>query len=89
MEKGWETIATVLAGVTGVAILAVLVSNNAQTGNVLASAGGAFANILSAATGPVTGNTSAPNVNAGGGGNLFSGLSGGLTGMQGNLQFFH
>ena len=72
----FEPLVTIAAGVIGVAIIAVLVSNKAQTGNVLASAGGAFSNVLSAATAPVTGNAATPNVNAGQSGlNLTSGLS--------------
>jgi PRD1 phage membrane DNA delivery len=74
----FEPLVTIAAGVIGVAIIAVLVSNKAQTGNVLASAGGAFSNVLSAATAPVTGNAAAPNVNAGagsGGSVLGSGLN--------------
>jgi hypothetical protein len=60
MGQGWEAIATIGAGVIGVAILAVLVSKNAQTPQVLGAAGSAFSNVLSAATGPVTGATAAP-----------------------------
>jgi PRD1 phage membrane DNA delivery len=56
----WEPIVTIAAGVIGVAILAVLVSKNAQTGQVIGATGSAFSNILSAATGPVTGATAAP-----------------------------
>jgi hypothetical protein len=76
----FEPVVTILGGVIGVAILAVLVSNKAQTGNVLASAGGAFANVLSAATAPVTGNGATPNVNAG---SSNSGLS-----LSSGLQMF-
>ena len=56
----WEPIATIAAGVIGVAIISVLVSKNAQTSQVLGAAGSAFSNVLSAATGPVTGATAAP-----------------------------
>jgi len=83
MDRITETIATIAAGVIGVAILAVLVSNKAQTGNVLASAGGAFSNVLSAATAPVTGNSAAPNVNAGVMSNGLPNLGGGLLGGSG------
>lgn len=66
-----EPIVTIAAGVIGVAILAVLVSKNAQTPQVLGAAGSAFSNVLSAATGPVTGATAAPvNTTSGGGLNL-------------------
>jgi PRD1 phage membrane DNA delivery len=76
----WESVATIAAGVIGVAILAVLVSKNAQTPQVLGAAGSAFSNVLSAATGPVTGAVAAP-VNT---------VSGGLSlpslGSLGNLS---
>lgn len=74
MDRMWENIGTIAAGVIGVAILAVLVSQKSQTPAVIGAAGSAFSNILSAATGPVTGTTSAPvNTVASSGGNLFSG----------------
>ena len=84
MDRIMETVGTVAAGVIGVAILAVLVSNKAQTGSVLAAAGGAFSNVLSAATAPVTGNSASPNVNAGSSSNGLLNLgSGGLLGGGG------
>src|SRR5215472_6595119 len=60
MDRIWENIGTIAAGVIGVAILAVLVSQKAQTPAVIGAAGSAFSNILSAATGPVTGSVAAP-----------------------------
>jgi len=67
-NRVFESIATIAAGVIGVAILAVLVSKNAQTPQVLGAAGSAFSNVLSAATGPVTGAVAAPvNTFSGGG----------------------
>lgn len=60
MNSGVEAIVTIATGIIGLAIVAVLVSNKAQTGSVLGAAGSAFANALSAATGPVTGSTTAP-----------------------------
>jgi len=47
-------IVTVLTALIGVALLAVLVSNNANTSGVIQSAGGAFSNALTAAESPVT-----------------------------------
>jgi hypothetical protein len=73
MEKsGVEAIVTIAAGVIGVAIIAVLVSKNAQTPAVFGAAGSAFSNVLSAATAPVTGKAAAP-VNSYGG--SFGGFS--------------
>lgn len=74
MNNALEPIVTITTAIIGVAILAVLVSNRANTSGVLTSFGNMFANMLSAATGPVTGAVSAPNVG--------SGTLGGL----GNLQ---
>lgn len=49
------SITTVAVAIVGIAILAVLVSRNAQTPQVISSAGSAFARAVSAATSPVTG----------------------------------
>ncbi len=46
---------TILLAVVGIALLAVLVSRNSNTANVLSAGGNAFSNILKAATGPVSG----------------------------------
>ena len=48
---------TVATAIVGVAIIAVLVSRNAQTGQVIQSAGSAFAADLAAAVSPITGGT--------------------------------
>ncbi len=48
-------VVTVLTAIVGVAILAVLVSKNAQTPAVVKSFGDAFSGSLRAATGPVMG----------------------------------
>jgi hypothetical protein len=84
----FEPVVTIIAGVIGVAIIAVLVSQRAQTANVFAAAGGAFSNILSTAVSPVTGAAATPNVNAGANSNSFSGLTGGniLSGVNLGLQ---
>lgn len=65
MDQIWQGVVTIAVAIIGVATLAVLVSKNAQTSQVISSAGSAFANALSAATGPVTGATTAPNVGGG------------------------
>jgi len=46
-------IVQVLVAIVGVAMIAVLVSRNAQTANVIGATGEAFGNALAAATGPV------------------------------------
>jgi hypothetical protein len=48
-------VVTVLTAIVGVAILATLVSRNAQTPAVIKEFGNAFSGALRAATGPVTG----------------------------------
>lgn len=68
MKDAFEPIVTIAVAIVGVAILAVLVSQKSNTAGVLAAAGSAFANSLSAATGPVTGSAAAPVNNIGGNG---------------------
>ena len=49
-------IAATLGGVFTVAIIALIVSKNAQTGSVLTSGGSALAAVINAAVSPVSGN---------------------------------
>lgn len=82
----FEPIVTILAGIIGIALVAVLVSQKSNTSGVFAAAGGAFSNAISAAVSPVTGNSAAPNVNAGASGNGFNvGSGGALLGGGWNL----
>lgn len=53
----WSGIITVATAIVGVAILAVIVSNQAKTSSVISAATGGFATDLLAAVSPVTGNT--------------------------------
>lgn len=55
MNQAVEAIVTVATAIVGIAIIAVLVSQRANTSNVIKSAGGAFSSAISAATAPVTG----------------------------------
>jgi hypothetical protein len=48
-------IASALAGIFGVAVVALIVSNKASTKDVLTSGGGALAAVINAAVSPVTG----------------------------------
>jgi len=64
----FEPIVTIVMAIIAVALVATLVSNKAQTGNVLSAFGAMISNMLSAATGPVTGNSASPNVTGPGGG---------------------
>lgn len=56
MNQITEQIAGILGLVVGVAIIAVLVSRNANTAGVLQAGGSAFSSILGTAISPVTGN---------------------------------
>ena len=60
-----NAVVTIATAIVGIAILAVLVSKNANTPAVLSAGGSAFAQALSAATAPVTGasNTSSDHRN--------------------------
>lgn len=55
MNEAGKDIVTVLTAIVGVAILATLVSKNANTANVLTAAFKGFASDLTAAEGPVSG----------------------------------
>jgi len=55
MDNITSGVVTIATAIVGVAILAVLVSKNANTAGVIKSASGGFAEALRAATGPVTG----------------------------------
>jgi len=57
MQGFGEAIAGIATAIIGLAIIAVLVSQNAQTSAVIQSASSGFGNILMAAVSPVTGNT--------------------------------
>lgn len=52
------SVVSVAIAIVGLAILAVLVSQSAQTGNVISAAGSAFAQDLQAATSPFSGSSS-------------------------------
>lgn len=64
-------IVTIIAGVIGLAIVAVIVSKNAQTPTVLTSGGTALSSIIGAAVSPVTGSN-----NFGAAGQTVQGTSG-------------
>jgi hypothetical protein len=55
MNGGIGAIVGIATAIVGVAILAVLVSKNAQTPQVVSSFGSAFSQALGAAVSPVTG----------------------------------
>ncbi len=55
-----DSVVTVLLAIIGVAVLAVLVSNNARTMGVIGTSFNGLSNFLGTATAPVTGNTPQP-----------------------------
>lgn len=59
-----DAIVTVLLAIVGVAIVAVLVSNHANTGSVLGAGGSALAQAIGCATSPVTGGSCGTSVSS-------------------------
>ncbi len=55
MSNFMESIVTIAVAIVGLGIVAVLVSKNAQTPQVIQAAGSAFGNSLGVAESPVTG----------------------------------
>lgn len=52
-----SSVVTVLTAIIGLAVIATLVSRNANTSGVIAAGGSAFSNALSAAEAPVIGSS--------------------------------
>lgn len=74
MSTFTEALVTIATAVVGLAIVATLVSKNAQTPQVIQASGSAFSNALAVAESPVTG--SATNINLTYPGSDFSGSFG-------------
>lgn len=55
MSNGVTALVSILTAIVGVAIVAVIVGQNSQTGSVIQSFGQAFSSILQVAVSPVTG----------------------------------
>jgi hypothetical protein len=53
MDHFWTSFVTVASAIIGLAIIAVLVSNNAATVKVIKAGSSGFSEILKAATGPL------------------------------------
>lgn len=62
MTELTQSITTILLAIVGVAIIAVLVSKNANTTGVIQSAASGFGNSLAVAESPVTGSTTSINL---------------------------
>ncbi len=69
------SVVTVLTAIVGVAIIAVLVSKNANTVGVIQAGGGAFSQSLSTALSPVTGQSGFGNFGSFTGGGAGLGMS--------------
>ena len=59
-----DSIVTVLLAIVGVSVIAVLVSNKANTGSVLGAGGSALAQAIGCATSPVTGGSCGTSVSS-------------------------
>lgn len=57
MNNITEAVVSVMTLIVGAGILALIVSKNANTSQVITSGGNAFSNMLATAMGPVTGYT--------------------------------
>lgn len=71
-----ESATTIAVAIVGVALLAVFVSKNSNTANIIQNIGSAFGSSLATATGPVTGDTTAPNYAYAGQSTAFGGSRG-------------
>ena len=58
MDRMWEGLVTIGGAFIGLAALAVLVSQKANTSGVISAGGNAFSRVIAAAVSPVTGNVS-------------------------------
>jgi hypothetical protein len=58
-----SSLVTVVTAIIGIAIIAVLVSNKAQTAGVIGAGGNAFSQAIEAAVSPVTGTS--PDISSG------------------------
>lgn len=56
-DKLIESLTTIAVAIVGIAIIAVLVSKNADTSGVISASGSAFARDIQAAVSPVSGGT--------------------------------
>ncbi len=78
MGESGRAIVAILSSVIGLSIVAVVLSARSNTAGVLGAAGSALANVIGAATSPVTGAAPVGAAGYGGGAGLAQGLAGGL-----------
>ena len=60
-----HSIAAIFAGITGVAVLAVLVSKNSNTAGVINASGNAYSSSLAVALSPITGSGNGNSIGLG------------------------
>lgn len=70
-DKAISAVVGIMAGIVGITILAVIVSNQSNTSNVLTAGGNAFSSILKAAVSPISGGSGLGNLSSGLFGNGF------------------
>jgi PRD1 phage membrane DNA delivery len=79
-DKAIGAVIGIVTGVIGITILAVLVSNQSQTGAVITSAGNAFSGILKAAVSPISSGGIGSGLLGGGSSTSLSNVFNGITG---------
>lgn len=73
MSPLMESVVTIATAIVGLAMVAVLVSRNANTASVIQAGASGFSNAIDTAESPVTGATTAPNLSyPGSGGAAFT-----------------
>ena len=75
MSEITPTIITIVTSIVGLAMLAVIVSQRAQTPTVISSAGSALANVIAAAVSPLGGDGNGGMTNFSSAGNIPAGTS--------------
>lgn len=65
MDQVSPTIIAIVTAIVGLAMVAVIVSQKAQTPNVIKASGSALSSVIAAAVSPVVGNNNASNFGAG------------------------
>ncbi len=78
MGEVGRDVTTIALAIVGLAVLAVLVSRNANTAGVIGAGSSGFNSALATAMGPVTGYTPGPPAYAGSGSMFGLGVAGGM-----------
>lgn len=73
-ENLFNSLVAIFAGITGVALIAVLVSKNSNTTGVVGSVFGGYSSALATAVSPITGSSTSlySGITSGNNGNFFS-----------------